>query len=68
MEIRLNAFDKDSSASHSNLVMVSNKEELLAEFKRFSEEVPFHRWYTDHENVDGSDETDQLLKEVESEI
>ena len=47
--IRLNAFDKDSSASYSKTVGSESTITLLAEIRLFEEEVPFSRFYRDDE-------------------
>ena len=50
MRIKLNAFDKTSSASYSKMVDAENYNEFLTLCAGFDTEVPFHRFYTDHEN------------------
>ena len=49
--IRLNAFDKNSGASYSKLVTVFNVKEFIEQEDIFDKEVPFSRFYFDHEFV-----------------
>lgn len=55
MRIKLNALDRDSSGSHSKEVIVGSMDKFREEAKAFEGEVPFPRWYPDHEFVSGSD-------------
>lgn len=68
MQVRLNAFHKDSSANYSKTVEVSSMEELAKELKTFDSEVPFLRWYDDHEAADGENWTTYMLNKWLTEI
>ena len=56
MRIKLNALDRDSSASHSKEVIVGSLNKLNEEIEGFKGEIPFSRWYPDHEFISGSDQ------------
>lgn len=60
--IRLNAFDKDSSESHSRTIEVDSVQDFLNQRERFDKDVPFSRFYFDNEVLDGDDE---LITELE---
>lgn len=64
MQVGLNAFDRDSSASFSELVVVNSKEELRKATDDFVEKVPFLRWYPDHTNESGEDALSDWLNEL----
>jgi thiamine phosphate synthase YjbQ (UPF0047 family) len=68
MQVRLNAFHKDSSASYSKTVEVNSQEELAKEMTAFDSEVPFSRWYYEHEAADDDNMTAHLLDKWLTEI
>lgn len=74
MRVRLNAFHKDSSASYSKPVKVNSREDLEEKMKDFDAEVPFSRWYYEHECLsdvgDGVCDAkfEQWMKEIEDKI
>jgi hypothetical protein len=53
--IRLNAFDKDSSANYSKTIEVSGLTDFTEQETTFAGEVPFSRFYFDHEFLDGDE-------------
>ena len=63
---RFNAFDKDSCASHSKTVEATNLDDLYREHKTFIKEVPFSRWYPDHEALDDAPIVEEWLQAVEN--
>ena len=65
MRIRFNAFSKDTSGSYTETVLVATKKELIAKFNIFKENVPFSRWYSEHENLDDFPKVDQWLESPE---
>lgn len=60
--VRLNAFDKDSSGSHSLTIEATSLEDFKAQEAKFDAQVPFSRFYFDHEVQDGDD---ALVTELE---
>ncbi len=62
--IRLNAFHKDSSASYSKTIRVSYVADFLNNLSEFENEVPFSRWFDDHEYVDGDETLIDKIKMV----
>lgn len=57
MKIQFNAFDKNSSASHSKTVWAKSKKSLKEQWDEFETEVNgiFFKWY--YENIIDEDET-----------
>lgn len=49
------ALDKDSSASYSETLHFTNKEQFLTQYVEFKDNVPFSRWYAE---VDADDDTE----------
>ena len=62
--IRLNAFHKDSSASYSKTVEVKSLARLRKAEKEFEQEVPFSRFYTEHECTGGNEKLGNLWVET----
>jgi hypothetical protein len=63
VRVKLNALDKNSSASHSKFIEVESVADFLKQEKQFEDhEVPFTRFYFDHE-VD--DDGSNLAAEIE---
>lgn len=65
---QLNAFDRDSSASHSLFIEATSVADFKAQEKKFEDAVPFRRFYTDHEvdfsdNLSLADEIDDYIRE-----
>ena len=65
MQVRFNAFDKNSSDSHSRFVEFETFEELKEEWDQFVAEVPFSKWYDDNTNESGEDEVDDMLEKLD---
>lgn len=59
--IQLNAFDKDSSASHSKKIKVSCYAEFKFQLVAFESGIPFSRYYYDNE-VETSEDQATLKK------
>lgn len=53
--VRLNAFSKDTSGSHSETVEVSSLDSFKELEKLFDNKVPFSRFYCEHEILEGDD-------------
>ena len=53
IRFRLNAFDKDSSASYSESIEANTLKTFQKAVKTFEAIVPFSRFYTEHEVTDG---------------
>jgi len=49
IRIQLHAFDKQTSANYGKTIGVKHLKELKAEVAIFDKEVPFSRYYTEHE-------------------
>ncbi len=65
IRVRLNAFDKDSSESFSKYIEVKSVKDFIKQEGAFDKEVPFSRFYFDHEvDHDGS----PLADEIESNL
>jgi len=60
MNVTLTACDKDSSGGYVKTVEFTDREQFLEIFKEFEEEVPFSRWYLEHECED--EQTEQLVE------
>jgi hypothetical protein len=54
--VRMNAFCKDSSRHYSETVNVSSLDMFVAEEKKFGSDVPFSRFYYEHEVLESDDE------------
>jgi hypothetical protein len=54
--IRLNAFDKDSSANFSKTIEISSLTDFMEQETTFDGEIPFSRFYFDHEFLDGDED------------
>ncbi len=67
MIIQFNAFDKNSSSSHSRTVTVSTQEELEKEWGEFEAEVNaiFFKWYHDNDIVESTSEEDSWADELD---
>ena len=63
MRVKLNAFHKDSSASYSKSYEVSSYGGFLKVCAEFEAEVPFSRFYTEHENVSGEEIVDKWIND-----
>jgi len=48
----LTACDKDSSAGYVKSYEFKDKEQFLAQYNEFKDEVPFSRWYVEVESED----------------
>jgi len=65
VRITLNAFDKDSSASFSKPIEVKSVDDFLMQQHDFDMEVPFSRFYFDHEvDHDGSRLADEIERNL----
>lgn len=51
--VRLNAFSKDTSGTHSETVEVSSINSFKEKAKIFDTTVPFSRFYCEHEILEG---------------
>jgi hypothetical protein len=61
IRVRLNALDKDSSASFSKYIEVKSVDDFTKQENDFDKEVPFSRFYFDHEvDHDGSALADEI--------
>jgi hypothetical protein len=54
--VRLNAFCRDSSGSHSITIEATSLDDFKSQEKAFETSVPFRRFYFDHEVQEGDDE------------
>lgn len=61
--IRLAAFDKDSSGSHTLIIEATSLEDFKKQEAAFDAQVPFSRFYFDHEMLDGDED---LLDTIEA--
>lgn len=63
--IRLAAFDKDSSGSHTRTIEATSLEDFKKQEAAFDAQVPFSRFYFDHEMLDGDED---LLDTIETSL
>jgi hypothetical protein len=53
--IKLNALDKNSSGSFSRTIKVETVEDFQREEREFEQDIPFSRYYFDHEFLSGDE-------------
>lgn len=68
IRVRLNAFDKDSSGSHSLIIETTSLDDFKTQEKSFEAAVPFSRFYFEHEVLEEEGDDVALIEIIEDYI
>lgn len=65
IRVQFHAFDKDSSANFSETAGGDTFVEIQEQWEAFKQRVPFPRWYPENELVEGPDELQEQLDDLD---